>query len=125
MANDSQDNFESSLEREFNLPRAQAEISYWSKLAYWTLDEFAALSLGKEPRRIDWRDFELLADRSPTIREICARWEIARRAYQQSKLYFENRLVEIVQWANEIGLSFPDDLSSAVKLIGGAQKDWK
>ena len=41
-------------QRFFNQPRAKADFEYWSKCAYWTLDEAIALSLGKAPQIVSW-----------------------------------------------------------------------
>ena len=41
-------------QRFFNQPRAEADFEYWSKCAYWTLDEAIALSLGKAPQIVSW-----------------------------------------------------------------------
>jgi hypothetical protein len=35
-------------QRFFNQSRADVDVSHWSRMSYWTLDEAVALSLGKD-----------------------------------------------------------------------------
>src|SRR5262249_20839327 len=41
--------------RPFNQAYAAANFDYWSRAAYWTIDEGIALSLGKNPRVVNLR----------------------------------------------------------------------
>lgn len=52
--------YEENEERKrfFNLPTANADIDYWSKQAYWSIDEAIALILGKDPRKVTWKNLE-------------------------------------------------------------------
>lgn len=40
--------------RPFNQPSADADFGHWAKMSYWTLDECVALSLGKDPKTVNW-----------------------------------------------------------------------
>ena len=38
----------------YNQPDANADFDYYCKCPYWTLDEAIALSLGKDPVKVNW-----------------------------------------------------------------------
>jgi hypothetical protein len=52
-------------ERFFNQPRADMDVTHWSRMSYWTLDEAVVLSLGKDQRVVKWNRVKSLAYLSP------------------------------------------------------------
>src|SRR5580704_12116945 len=42
--------------RFFNHPSCNADYSYWSRQAYWSIEEAIALILGKDPRKVSWEE---------------------------------------------------------------------
>jgi len=41
--------------RIYNQSAAEADFAHWASASYWTLDETAALSFGKDPRVVTWK----------------------------------------------------------------------
>lgn len=41
-----------------------ADFDHYCKMAYWTLDECVALSLGKDPKRVNWKVVQPHTDNS-------------------------------------------------------------
>ena len=76
-------------ERLFNQPRADMDVTHWSRMSYWTLDEAVALSLGKDPRVVKWDRVKSLVHSSPFASEFGARREIAIRAIEAKRLRAE------------------------------------
>ena len=45
-------------QRSFNQPSAFADFNYWAQNSYWTPDDCTALSLGRDPRKVSWKDVQ-------------------------------------------------------------------
>src|ERR1019366_7936927 len=41
-------------QRFFNRPRADMDVTHWSRMSCWSIDQAVALSLGKDPRVVKW-----------------------------------------------------------------------
>lgn len=102
-------------DRYFNQPDANADFDFWSKVAYWTLDEAIALSLGKDPQKVKWDGIKSLIDRSPFIQGYGQRRDLANRAKTAGQIKEPTTPSTFVQWAHENDLSFPQQLAEKVK----------
>ena len=64
----------------------EAGWTYAFGLAYWTIDEFAAFSLGKSPEKVSWEQVKRLIKIEEQAREYARRLELARRAVKEGVL---------------------------------------
>lgn len=103
-------------DRYFNQPDVNADFDFWSKAAYWTLDEAVALSLGKDPKKVKWDDIKSLIDRSPFIQEYGKRRNLANRAKATGQIKEPTPPSAFVQWSHENDLSFPQQLAEKLKV---------
>jgi hypothetical protein len=73
--------------RFFNQQNAAAEITHWSRTPYWSLDEATALSLGKEPRVVDWDNVKSFTAASPFARKYERLRDLILRAQAVQQLH--------------------------------------
>lgn len=74
----------------FNLPQVSADLTYYSKLALWTVDEAIALSLDKAPGVVNYSKVMMEDERiiphawqfSPFPKEYSRRFELVKRALE-------------------------------------------
>lgn len=111
--------------RFFNLESAEAEFDYWSKMSYWSLDECVALSLGRDPRVVNWENVKSLIKISPFAATYKNRREIICRAEFMGQLWVQTIPAVYVAWAERMQVSIPDELGAAVRKIGTQVRDWK
>ncbi len=111
--------------RFFNAHDAAADFDHWSKAAFWTIDEAVALSLGKEPRVVQWHKLESLIETSDFAREYAARWMLAKRAKTARQLDDHNLPGFFLAWAARTRIDIPSDLIGAVRALGHQIADWK
>jgi hypothetical protein len=78
-------------------------------LPYWTIDEFAAFSLGKNPEKVSWEQVKRLIKIEEQAREYARRIELARRAVEKGDLPDQTPQA-FIQWAVGIHLDLPDEL---------------
>jgi hypothetical protein len=110
----------------FNQPRAVADISYWGKMALWTLDEAIALSLGKNPSVVNWSavngdsDSYILAalQNSPFRREYVRRRQLTSRAAAAHELSDPIKPEAFVAWSLNVFDSVPAELIEQVRAMG-------
>lgn len=111
--------------RFFNQESAKAGFDYWSKMSYWSLDECIALSLGRDPRVVNWENVKSLTKISPFAASYKNRREIICRAEFMGQLWVQTIPAIFVAWAERMQVSFPDELVVAVRKIGTQVRDWK
>jgi hypothetical protein len=112
-------------ERFFNQPHAKADFEYWAKMAHWKLDEAIALSFGKAPEYVKWKNVQPYVLVSPFAGEYNRRRELAFRAVP-SKQLFDPVLPSIfLEWGRKLGLSIPAELEQAVAAVALQMADWK
>ena len=68
-------------QRFFNQPESDADFAHWSKAAHWTLDEAIALSFGKAPEQVTWKNVSPYAQKSAFAFQYQRRWDLARRGF--------------------------------------------
>lgn len=89
-----------------------ADIQHWSKAAYWTAEEAAALSYGYDPRLVNMNSLKGRAH--PFVRSYNARRDLVLRAQRTQQLQENIQPEEFIRWTNSNGLSFYDELKNAV-----------
>ena len=111
--------------RFFSRVTAEAQISHWAKLAYWTLDEAVALSFGKEPEVVYWESIKSMVMTSPFVQEYQRRSDIAERAEKSGQLSFTSTPADFLDWADRFEIPFPTELRRAVDVFAPAREPWK
>lgn len=111
--------------RFFHQESAKAGFDYWSKMSYWSLDECVALSLGRDPRVVNWEKVKSLIMISPFAASYKNRREIICRAEFMGQLWVQTIPAIFVAWAERMQVSIPDELAIAVRNIGTQVRDWK
>jgi hypothetical protein len=109
----------------FNQPHAAADFVHWSKMAHWTLDEAIALSFGKAPELVHWRDVSKYLQLSRFAGQYQRRRELATRAVQWKQLYDPVLPGIFLAWAERTDISVPRELTEAVEKRGVQVADWK
>jgi len=109
----------------FNQPTAAADFSHWASASYWTLDEAAALSFGKDPRVVSWKAIEPHVKISPFAKSFEARRDLFYRADVMGQLAKQTAPSFVLAWAERMHIPMPMELTEAVKALGLQIADWK
>ena len=110
----------------FNQPRAFADFTFWGKMALWSLDEAVALSLNRNPGRVNWETIQGDASshvpaaflRSPFPGEYARRRELAKRAHKVHELSDPVRPEKFLSWALHVFDDVPWELVEQVSSMG-------
>jgi len=104
--------------RFFNRPTARADFEYWSKAAYWELDEAVALLFGKAPDIVTWDNIAAYVRTSRFAREYSRLRDLVLRAKKSYQL--DDPVVPDVflAWAEGIGYQIPKELVAEVEKRG-------
>lgn len=111
--------------RFFNQPNCDADFSYWSKQAYWSIDEAIALLLGKEPRKVTWDEVKKYIPASPFANRFNEIRELARRYVNCKELYDPVFPGIFLAWSERMSIEVPTELKGAVNALGIQVADWK
>lgn len=109
----------------FNQPKANADFPHWASASFWTLDETAALSLGKDPRVVTWKAVSPHVNISPFAKAFEARRDLVYRAGVMGQLAQQTAPSVVLAWAERMHMSMPAELVEAVKALGTQIADWK
>jgi hypothetical protein len=113
------------LNQFFNQPMADADVAHWASASFWTQDETAALSLGKDPRVVTWKAVSPLLNISPFARAFEARRDLVYRAGVMGQLLHQTAPSTVLAWAERMRISMPTELVEAIKALGLQIADWK
>ena len=111
--------------RFFHRPDANADFSHWCKRATWTLDQAIALSLGKNPKRVNWKNVSPLTLISAFAKEYEARREIADCAVWAKQLFDPVYPSTFLAWAKTKFDPLPAELLQAALDDGISLLGWK
>jgi hypothetical protein len=112
----------------FNLPSAKADLDYWSKTAYWTLEEATALTFGKNPRKVSWntlKDHQFFYDVSPFVQKYWDIRELAIRANAVKQLSDPCLPREYLTWAQRNKIDVPAELIEKIEAHEADNVDWQ
>jgi len=115
----------------FNRASANADFAFWAKMAIWTLDEAISLSLGKDPRVVNWDSVngggEQYAPaaliKSPFPKYYAQRRELVRRALSVRDLVDPIRPEAFLVWAQSTFDPVPTELVEQVRARGKHMAD--
>jgi hypothetical protein len=94
-------------------------------MSLWTTDETVALSLGKDPRRVNWENVRSHVQVSSFAAAYQARRDIVLRAKQAGQLWEPTIPGVFIAWAERMNVNLPSPLVDAVKGLGVQVADWK
>ena len=107
----------------FNRPEARANYAFWGVAPYWTTEEAAALSFGKEPKRVNGQIIRSLpGELSVFIGEYIRRLELVSRAVEVGQLSDPITPRAFARWAKKISIEIPDELRDQVSSTGLTQQ---
>lgn len=112
----------------FNQPPATTvDYTHWAKMGTWTVNEAIALSMGRNPKQVNW---ELIKGKShsPFVQAYSARQDLVMRG----DLPWEHvgmgvarvKPVAFYNWLVKLELTFPEELQRELIKFAGAV-DWK
>jgi len=110
----------------FNRPDAEADFRHWFQIAYWKIDEAVALSLGRDPEKVNPTKLgRFKVDESPLLREFARRHEVFSRASIAYQLRNSNSPGDVLEWADSIGLIVDARLLEAAERWCQPPTPWK
>ncbi|WP_454748592.1 hypothetical protein [Ciceribacter selenitireducens] len=112
-------------ERFYNQPESTADFKYWAKLSYWSIEEIVALSLGRDPRKVNWQSIGRFHLESEFVAEYSQRNTIVSRAKTMGQLWERTIPNVAVAWARRMRLEIPDQLAAEIDALGTQVADWK
>jgi hypothetical protein len=102
----------------FNRPEAEADFSHWACMAYWSAEEAVALTLGKDPKRVNLVNLEECCTQvSPFIKRFKNLKELIDRAIEAEVLPKQPTPRQSVEWAKKIDFEIPTDLEEELEQL--------
>ena len=117
----------------FNVPEAMADddvYDYWSKAAYWRLEEAIAPSMGRDPSKVIKYLKRQRGGVPKFYPDTCgskfeARYELAQRAVSFNQLFNYTMPGIFLAWAKRNRIDVPERLEAIVRDHGIQVADWK
>ena len=111
--------------RNWNQPYARTHYDFWTKTAYWKLDEAAALNLGRDPHHVTWEKLKSYAASSPFARRYERQRDLILRAKAMGQLFDPVIPGLFLAWAQRTEIELDARLVEAVEARGIQVADWK
>ena len=99
----------------YNDSSSNADFNYWAKADCWELDEAVALSLGKNPKIVNWGSINTYINYSPFAQKYLQIRDLCIRAKAVGKLDDRFSPEKFIRWAQEKDLDLPKELINNVK----------
>lgn len=112
-------------QRFYNRPENAADFRYWAKLSMWSLDEIVALSLGRDPSKVNWANIQQYVQISPFAQRYQRHRNIVVRARAAGQLFDHTYPSIAIAWALRMKVDFPEQLVAEVEALGIQIADWK
>jgi hypothetical protein len=103
----------------FSQPDAAADFRFWCQLEEWSIDEAAALLLGKDPEKVRPSSLYNTRHGSPFRRGFQDLKAKLSRAVRDGKLQERDSPSNFFAWAERIGVPVPPELSARLEAGGG------
>jgi hypothetical protein len=110
----------------FNRPIAQADYVYWARMPIWTVEEAVALSLGKDPRIVNWATFQserLMA--TPYAFRFAGIAGLIQRSVDAGVLDYPLEPKLYLEWCDSIEFHTPEALAEELTKVNGALVNWQ
>jgi hypothetical protein len=119
----------SVLDREaslfFNRPSALSVNQYWGRMPLWSISEAAALTLGRDPRVVNWEAFEKESvSATPFANTLRNIEDLIERSVLAGHLDNPLEPSLYLSWCERMGLAPPTELIAEVEDLKGARIDW-
>jgi hypothetical protein len=111
--------------RFFNLDYTKTDVEHWSRMSTWLIDEATALSLGRDPRYVNWDKVHPFVPISPFAKTYRDRRDILTRAVKAGQLWESTVPGVFLAWAERMRVDIPDNLKTAILTLGVQVADWK
>lgn len=101
-----------------SVPDVPADFNHWSKMPYWSLEESAALLLGKDPTVVNWdlvqhyQEWPFTTDLSINYTKLR---DLIFRAFTAKEIEEQNPPSVFIQWADSRGVEVPEELRILVE----------
>lgn len=112
-------------ERFYNQKNANADFVHWSKAAHWTIDEAIALSLGKDPSVVTFKEIDNLKGKTAFAKAFALRRDLALRAAQSRQINEMNTPQLFINWFNGIAIDIPKNLQDEVSKLTESNINWR
>jgi hypothetical protein len=100
------------------VPDVDADLSHWSKMPYWSLEESVALLLGKDPEIVNW-DIVQYHLEWPFATDLSLNYEKLRdlvfRAFEKQEIEEKNPPSIFIHWADSRDIEVPKELRKLVE----------
>ena len=108
----------------FSQPDANADFGYWCKFSSWTSEQAIALSLGKDPKKVDFNSICIHLPHSPFAAEYVSRRELFKNEMKPKLIDGKISLEFFVLWVKNNNIQIPNELED---IISNRQEfvDWK
>ncbi|MBP6104015.1 MAG: hypothetical protein KBD23_04435 [Gammaproteobacteria bacterium] len=102
------------------LEQANADFKYWSRMPYWSLEEFIGLLLGKNPKMITWNVIcDCVQYEDENITRLCIEYDqlrtLALRSSEAKELETWDSPARYLVWARIKGITIPQELEQQVR----------
>lgn len=101
-----------------SVPDVAADFNHWSKMPYWSLEESAALLLGRDPEVVNWNIVQHHQE-WPFTTELSINYTKLRnlilRAFKIKEIEEKNPPFAFLQWADSRGIDVPEELRILVE----------
>lgn len=104
---------------------AEMDVDHWSRTAYWTVEEAAALSFGKDPREVTRLKVQAIRQPNRFASDYLARLDILERARTMHQLSHSTSLTRFLAWIEHTRFPMPEALVDAAKAIHRPEVDWQ
>ncbi len=115
---------EQDLERPFNKFGTDADYEHYGRCAFLTVDEAVALSLGKDPRYVDWSTVEPYLGNSLFAQRYADLLDLVDRAIIWDELPERFSPLQFLTWAHQYKVVVPDGFISCTFDRGEPIKYW-
>lgn len=111
-------------ERFYNQKYAIADFVHWSKAAHWTIDEAIALSFGKEPSVVTWKQIDSLKGKTAFAKAFAKRRDLTIRAAQSKQINEINAPQIFINWFDGVQIDIPKILQDEVSKLSESNINW-
>jgi hypothetical protein len=104
-------------------------------MPYWTVEEAIALSFGKSPDIVSWKEISVYKDSSPFVKKYMKAQKLVQRALEAKELKYEPgsygsntkriKPYDFVNWAKTNNLDFPTELEKIILERVDKITDWQ
>lgn len=108
----------------FNLPWSEADYAHSGKMPLWTVDEFNALALGKNPSRVSWATVQPHVAASPFAKRYSELRDLLNRAVTAGQVYEKSAPWVFISWAKRNGVELNERLVAQAVNDGLSLKHW-